>query len=135
MAIILDGSTSGTASGDFAREIARRMVYWFVAGAETVTADALIAQLRMTHAALAMDFRTASASYVLMHVEGMRQALVLHAGDCLVGRREEDGWLADAAAYRHRIAGRIRGRPPSVRHSPARQTPGPPSGRSSGFPL
>ncbi|MEI9425984.1 hypothetical protein O7A70_33460 [Mesorhizobium sp. Cs1299R1N1] len=46
LAIVLDGSTSGSASGDFAREIARRMVDWFVTGIEEVTADALIAQLR-----------------------------------------------------------------------------------------
>jgi serine/threonine protein phosphatase PrpC len=94
LAIVLDGSTSGSASGDFAREIARRMVDWFVTGTEEVTADALIAQLRMTHAVLAMDFRTDSASYVLVHIEATRPALVLHAGDCLVGRHEEDGRIA-----------------------------------------
>jgi len=96
LAIVVDGSTSGSDSGDFAREIARRMVDWFVTGTEEVTADALIAQLRMTHAALAMDFRTDSASYVLVHLAATRPALVLHAGDCLLGRREEDGritWL------------------------------------------
>ncbi|MGO4560115.1 hypothetical protein [Mesorhizobium sp. 2RAF21] len=51
-------------------------------------------QLRVTHAALAMDFRTDSASYVLVYLEATRPALVLHAGDCLVGRREEDGRIA-----------------------------------------
>lgn len=94
LAIVLDGSTSGSASGDFAREIARRMVDWFVTAAEQVTADALIAQLRMTHAVLAMEFRTDSASYALLHFEATRQALVLHAGDCLVGRHAEDGSIA-----------------------------------------
>jgi serine/threonine protein phosphatase PrpC len=94
LAIVLDGSTSGSASGDFARELARRMVDWFVTGTEEVTADALIAQLRMTHAALATDFRTDSASYALLHLEATRPVLVLHAGDCLVGRREEDGRIA-----------------------------------------
>ncbi|MBZ9739810.1 MULTISPECIES: protein phosphatase 2C domain-containing protein [unclassified Mesorhizobium] len=94
LAIVLDGSTSGSASGDFAREIARRMVDWFVTGTEEVTADALIAQLRMTHAALATDFRTDSASYSLLHLEATGPALVLHAGDCLVGRHEEDGRIA-----------------------------------------
>jgi serine/threonine protein phosphatase PrpC len=96
LALVLDGSTSGAVSGDFASEIARRMVDWFVTGTEEVTADALIAHLRMTHAALAKDFRTASASYALLHLEATGPALVLHAGDCLVGRREEDGrivWL------------------------------------------
>ncbi|MBE0703754.1 hypothetical protein [Manganibacter manganicus] len=94
LAIVLDGSTSGSASGDFAREIARRMVDWFVAGAEAVTADTLIAQLRVTHAALTMVFRTDSASYVLVYLEATRPALVLHSGDCLVGRCEENGRIA-----------------------------------------
>ncbi|MBZ9894472.1 MULTISPECIES: hypothetical protein [unclassified Mesorhizobium] len=58
LAIVLDGSMSGSASGDFAREIARRMVDWFVAGTEEVTANTAIAQLRMSHATLATDFRT-----------------------------------------------------------------------------
>lgn len=96
LAVVLYGSTSGSASGDYAREIVRRMVDWFVAGAEAVTADVLIAQLQMIHAALAMDFRSDSASYVLVHLGATRPALVLHAGDCLIGRREEDGritWL------------------------------------------
>lgn len=94
LAIVLDGLTSGLASGDFAREIARRMVDWFVTGTEEVTADALIAQVRMIHAAFATAFRSDSASYVLVHLEATRPALVLHAGDCLVGRREEDGRIA-----------------------------------------
>jgi len=94
LAMVLDGSTSGSASGEFAREIACRMVDWFVAGTEAVTPDALIAQVRMTHTALAIDFRSASASYVLAHLEATGPALVLHAGDCLVGRREEDGRIA-----------------------------------------
>jgi len=63
LAIVLDGSTSGSASGDFAREIARRMVDWFVAGTEEVAANTAIAQPRMTQATLATDFRTDSASY------------------------------------------------------------------------
>jgi len=74
------------------------MVDWFVAGADEITADALIAQLRTTRAALTMDFRTASASYVLIYIEATCRALALHAGDCLVGRREEDGrivWLVE----------------------------------------
>ena len=48
----------------------------------------------MTHAVLAMDFRTDSASYVLVHFEATRPALVLHAGDCLIGLREEDRRIA-----------------------------------------
>ncbi|MGB3389928.1 MAG: protein phosphatase 2C domain-containing protein [Pseudaminobacter sp.] len=94
LAIVLDGSTSGSASGEFAREIARRMVDWFVTGTEEATAAALIEQLRLTHASLAMDYRTGSASYALLHFEATRPVLVLHAGDCLVGRRAEDGEIA-----------------------------------------
>jgi serine/threonine protein phosphatase PrpC len=45
---------------------------------------------------LANDFRGDSASYVLLHVGPAKSALVLHAGDCLVGRPDADGeatWL------------------------------------------
>lgn len=96
LAIVLDGSTSGPASGAFAREIARRMVDWFVTGAAEVNAESMTEQLRTTHAALAKDFRQDSASYVLLYAEATHLVLVLHAGDCLVGRRDADGqtiWL------------------------------------------
>jgi hypothetical protein len=50
LAIVLDGSTSGSSSGAFASEIAHRMVNWFVAGNSEVTAESLGGQLRRIHA-------------------------------------------------------------------------------------
>lgn len=54
LAIVLDGSTSGAKSGAFACEIARRMVDWYVATDENITAAVLRAQLRATHAELSI---------------------------------------------------------------------------------
>ena len=96
LAIILDGSTSGPASGLFAREIARRLVDWFVTTTADVTAPTITEQLRLTHVALAGDFRRDSASYVLFYAYTARRAIALHAGDCLLGHRDGDGpisWL------------------------------------------
>ncbi|MDH6233769.1 serine/threonine protein phosphatase PrpC [Mesorhizobium soli] len=94
MAIVLDGATSGTDSGRFAREIARMMVDWFVTAAVEVNANTLVAQLRTTHATLAKAYRMDSASYVLLHLDVTQPALVLHAGDCLVGQRDAIGQTA-----------------------------------------
>lgn len=96
LAIVLDGSTSGSASGVFARAIASTIVDWFVTGAAEITVESLTEQLRMTHATLSKDFRRDSASYVLLHAGPAQSALVLHAGDCLVGRVDANGrtsWL------------------------------------------
>lgn len=86
LAIVLDGSTRGPTSGQFAGEIARQIVDWFVTGAAEVTAEAMAEQLRATHAELAKDFKSDSASYVLLYAGATRPMVVLHAGDCLVGR-------------------------------------------------
>lgn len=95
LAIVLDGSTRGPTSGQFAQEIAGHMVDWFVTSAGETTAGAMIEQLRVAHAALAKDFVSASASYVLLYAEATRPTVVLHAGDCLVGRADngETTWL------------------------------------------
>jgi serine/threonine protein phosphatase PrpC len=57
LCIVLDGSTSGDNSGEFARQIAQNLIEWFVVAGE-VTTEAII--------------------------DGVR---VLHAGDCLAGVR------------------------------------------------
>ena len=96
LAIVLDGSTSGPASGLFAREIAQRLVDWFVTTTADITAATITEQLRLTHAALAGDFPRDSASYVLFCADTARRAIALHAGDCLLGHRDGDGpisWL------------------------------------------
>lgn len=85
LCIVLDGSSSGDNSGEFARRIAQKLIEWFVVAGE-VTTEAIIAQLRSIHTDLRSDFRRDSASYVIALVEadGVR---LLHAGDCLAGVR------------------------------------------------
>ncbi|MGX9943174.1 hypothetical protein ACTG4Q_11945 [Bradyrhizobium denitrificans] len=120
MIIVLDGSTAGLSSGYFARAVARHMVDWFVSAAQNVNADRLEAQLRATHDTLAGDFRKDSASYALLYVEAAKPAVVLHAGDCLVGRRGVDGratWLMQP----HTLANALRAVPIEIlANEPAR---------------
>lgn len=95
LAVVLDGSTRGATSGLFAQEIGRRLVDWFVTGADA-TAETLTDQLRLAHAALARDFVGDSASYALVCAEATGPALLLHAGDCVAGRvdaNRETTWL------------------------------------------
>lgn len=96
LAIVLDGSSCGPNSGAFACQIARRLVDWFVSTDQVITVAVLIAQLRATHAELAKDFRMDSASYLMIHVVDGQDALVLHAGDCLIGHfasADQVSWL------------------------------------------
>lgn len=96
LAIVLDGSSAGANSGVFASEIARRIVDWFVSTDQAITVAVLTAQLRATRAELTEHFQRDSASYLLIHVGDGREALILHAGDCLVGHYAPAGkvsWL------------------------------------------
>lgn len=86
LCIVLDGSTSGTKSGDLAQQIATRLIDWFVELKASVTTDAIIDQLGKIHEILALEFRSASASYAIVLIEAEKTISVLHAGDCLVGR-------------------------------------------------
>lgn len=107
LAIVLDGSSSGANSGAFACQIARRMVDWFVSTEQAITVAVLIAQLRATHAELAKEFRLDSASYLLIHVSDAHEALILHAGDCLVGRCAPAGgvsWLIQPHTLANAVA-------------------------------
>ncbi|TCR67925.1 protein phosphatase 2C domain-containing protein, partial [Rhizobium sp. BK376] len=94
LAIVLDGSTSGAASGLFAREIAQRLVDWFVTTTANISAATITEKLRAIHAALAGDFRKDSATYALLFADAARQAIALHAGDCLLARRDVDGQIS-----------------------------------------
>ncbi|APO79819.1 protein phosphatase 2C-like protein (plasmid) [Rhizobium etli 8C-3] len=94
LAIVLDGSTSGPASGLFAREIAQRVVDWFVTTTANITAATITEKLRDIHAALAGDFRNDSASYALFCADATRQAIALHAGDCLLAHRDGNGQIS-----------------------------------------
>lgn len=84
LCIVLDGSSSGNDSGEFARLIARTLIEWFVA-TEEVTTDTIIDRLRGIHADLSPKFRQDSASFVIALIEESGAVLFLHAGDCLAG--------------------------------------------------
>ena len=96
LCIVLDGSTSGPTGGEFARQIARDLIDWFVDTDGNVMADALIERLRHIHENLSPKFRSDSASYVIALIEDEKPVVVLHAGDCLAGRHDEKtpvSWL------------------------------------------
>ncbi|RWM66468.1 MAG: hypothetical protein E5X83_29765 [Mesorhizobium sp.] len=96
LCIVLDGSTSTPTSGELVREITREMVDWYVASAVEITVETLTAQLRRTHESLSKTFPSDTASYGIAHFDAVGRTLVLHAGDCLFGRYDENGpvqWL------------------------------------------
>lgn len=96
LCLVLDGSTSGPTSGDLARQIARDVIDWYVDADKAVTAESLTAQLRCSHLSLSRLFPRDSASYVITCIAETGTALVLHAGDCLLGRHQGSGpvhWL------------------------------------------
>lgn len=86
LCIVLDGVTTGAKSGDFACQVATRLIDWFIEVIGPVTADAIIDQLLEIHKVLMPDFRSASASYAIILIEPEKPLVILHAGDCLVGQ-------------------------------------------------
>jgi serine/threonine protein phosphatase PrpC len=89
LCIVLDGSTSGPGSGDLARKISRALVDWYVGAEGQITSETLIARIRAIHGELAKEHRRDSASYMIAHCRETEDVLVLHAGDCLLGRYDE----------------------------------------------
>lgn len=87
---MLDGSTSGFESGEFARQIAERIVDWFAAQDE-VNSDKIIDWMRGLHGELAQRFRRDSASIIIAHVRIDGAVLLLNAGDCLAGFWKAEG--------------------------------------------
>jgi PPM family protein phosphatase len=96
LCLVLDGSTSGPKSGELAGQIARDVIDWYIATAEDVTAETLTAQLGKIHGSLSKRFPRDTASYVIVCLAGTGSGLVLHAGDCLLGRQAGENplqWL------------------------------------------
>lgn len=96
LCLVVDGSTSGPAGGELARQIIRDVIDWYVTTDGVATAESLTAQLRRAHLSLSRQFPRDSASYVITYVADGQAALVLHAGDCLMGTHEGPGpiqWL------------------------------------------
>jgi serine/threonine protein phosphatase PrpC len=90
LCVVLDGSTSGSASGEFAHQIAEKLVNWFVAQDE-VNSDKIIDRMRELHGELVPRFRQDSASIIVAHVQIDGAVLLLNAGDCLAGICEAGG--------------------------------------------
>jgi serine/threonine protein phosphatase PrpC len=96
LCVVLDGSTTGRDSGALARAIGTALIDGYVASEDQIDEDGLVTRLRDIHAALVPAYPQASASYLLAFIREDERALILHAGDCLVGRWREEGqveWL------------------------------------------
>ena len=91
LCIVLDGSTAGPKSGEFGRLIARNLIDWFLTTEVSVTAELLIEELSSINKQHFSDFRSDSASYVIVLFEDGKSTLTLHAGDCLTGQYDERG--------------------------------------------
>lgn len=94
--IIADGSSTAPDSGALAQSIIRELVDWYVVSDQAMTPEALLAQLPRLHKNLSKQHRRASASYMIVHIGSDGTGIVLHAGDCLLGQRNDDGsieWL------------------------------------------
>lgn len=88
LCIVLDGSTTAPDSGVLARQITRDMVDWYVTSGDAITTDSLTARIRQVHGTLSRQYPLASASYMMVHIDSQNTLLGLHAGDCLLGRRD-----------------------------------------------
>jgi serine/threonine protein phosphatase PrpC len=96
LCVVLDGSTNGPNSGEFARQITQELIDWYVASDEAMTAETLTARLRQIHEALAKAYPRDSASYMIVNIRA-NAALALYAGDCLLGRHDRKSgveWLS-----------------------------------------
>jgi serine/threonine protein phosphatase PrpC len=96
LCVIADGSTTAPDSGALARAIIRALVDWYVAYDQVITKQTLLAQLALIHRDLSKQHPRASASYLIVHIGKGGVRLVLHAGDCLLGRVDDNGaveWL------------------------------------------
>lgn len=96
LCIVIDGSTAAPDSGALAWQLACRMVDWYVNTEGPSTAKTVIAQLRHVHAELASLHPRSSASYLIACVRNTGAAFALHAGDCLLGKRNSENevnWL------------------------------------------
>jgi PPM family protein phosphatase len=86
LCVVLDGSTSGPNSGEFAGSIAQALIDWFVEAGK-VSADAIIDRLHNIHDHLSSGFRTDSASFVCALIEEEERVRLIHSGDCRAGLR------------------------------------------------
>lgn len=95
LGIVVDGSTAGKTSGDYARAIVKMVIDWFEHSRDEWSVDLGTQALRDTHQALRGQFRKGSASVLLFHLTEKGTLAILHSGDCVIGELKSDiVWLS-----------------------------------------
>jgi serine/threonine protein phosphatase PrpC len=121
LCVVLDGSTSGPHSGDLARKISRALVDWYVSVEREISRDMITERIHEIHGVLCKEHPRDSASYMIAHFGSEHDVLVLHAGDCLLGRYNDKAGL-DWVSQPHTLANVAGNVPiPSIVDVPARQ--------------
>ncbi len=96
MGIVVDGSTAGENSGEYAEAIVREVIDWFNGVQGALDIDAFSKQLRGIHLDLRARYPRGSASFTIVHADPRTRMTVIHAGDCLLGqidRGDRIHWL------------------------------------------
>lgn len=94
MGIVVDGSTTGPAHGDFARALTQMLVDWFVETVETITTAAILRALRQAHEILRKRYPQGSASILIIHAKERNSITVFHSGDCVLGAVDTNGLIS-----------------------------------------
>ncbi|TGP85621.1 MULTISPECIES: protein phosphatase 2C domain-containing protein [unclassified Mesorhizobium] len=103
LCVVLDGSTSGPHSGELARQISRALVDWYLSVEGEIASEVITGRMREIHGALSKEHPRDSASYMIAHFRSPSEVVVLHAGDCLLGRYDEKGGI-DWVSRPHTLA-------------------------------
>lgn len=94
---VIDGSTHGPQGGDLAKDLACHLVDKFMVLDKPVTKQNVLAILQQTHRKLRFQYPADSASYFIMVQADDDQVMVIHAGDCRLGRllnqKQSIDWL------------------------------------------
>lgn len=94
MGIVVDGSTTGPANGDFARIVTKMLVDWFVETVEAITTAGILRALRQVHEILREQYPQGSASILVIHVKERNSITVFHSGDCVLGEVDANGLIS-----------------------------------------
>ncbi|MCK4206950.1 hypothetical protein J3U99_19430 [Brucella pituitosa] len=95
LAVVADGSSTGKESGVLAQFLVHNLVDWFVETNGVVGERELSGQLQQIHDSVAGKFQRSSARYMIVILRPQYPCLVVHAGDCILGRFIDDSitWL------------------------------------------
>lgn len=98
LGVVVDGSTKGEKSGEYAAAIVRNIVDWFVETKEPILEKSIIQQLRINYEQLREHFPNCSASVLIVVIGSEEDILVMHVGDCILGRLDDEHkivWYTD----------------------------------------